>query len=103
MLTVLTSGHAVRGSVVGLNFDFLALNLVGFTFYSVFNCGLYFSAAIQVGGRSQQRQRNARRPHARRSGSIGIWSIGEVLQEQVFVCTGAEFPPFAFECWRFDC
>ncbi|XP_043195929.1 cystinosin homolog isoform X2 [Amphibalanus amphitrite] len=36
-----------RKSVVGLNFDFLALNLVGFTFYSVFNCGLYFSVAIQ--------------------------------------------------------
>ncbi|XP_037077712.1 cystinosin homolog isoform X2 [Pollicipes pollicipes] len=36
-----------RKSVVGLNFDFLALNLVGFTFYSVFNCGLYFSSGIQ--------------------------------------------------------
>jgi len=36
-----------RKSVIGLNFDFLALNLMGFTFYSVFNCGLYFSQSIQ--------------------------------------------------------
>jgi len=36
-----------RKSVVGLNFDFLALNLIGFTFYSLFNIGLYFIPAIQ--------------------------------------------------------
>lgn len=36
-----------RKSVVGLNFDFLALNIMGFTMYSLFNCGLYFSKAIQ--------------------------------------------------------
>lgn len=36
-----------RKSVVGLNFDFLALNIYGFTMYSLFNCGLYFSATIQ--------------------------------------------------------
>lgn len=37
-----------RKSVVGLNFDFLALNIMGFTMYSLFNCGLYFSKDIQV-------------------------------------------------------
>lgn len=37
-----------RKSVVGLNFDFLALNIMGFALYSVFNCGLFFSKAIQV-------------------------------------------------------
>ncbi|XP_032511091.2 cystinosin homolog isoform X1 [Danaus plexippus] len=36
-----------RKSVVGLNFDFLALNIMGFTMYSLFNCGLYFSKDIQ--------------------------------------------------------
>ncbi|XP_039749158.1 cystinosin homolog isoform X1 [Pararge aegeria] len=36
-----------RKSVVGLNFDFLALNIMGFTMYSLFNCGLYFSEVIQ--------------------------------------------------------
>ncbi|KAG6465125.1 hypothetical protein O3G_MSEX014947 [Manduca sexta] len=37
-----------RKSVVGLNFDFLALNIMGFTMYSLFNCGLYFSSEIQA-------------------------------------------------------
>ncbi|KOB71561.1 Cystinosin [Operophtera brumata] len=37
-----------RKSVVGLNFDFLALNIMGFTLYSLFNCGLFFSKAIQT-------------------------------------------------------
>ncbi|XP_049866400.1 cystinosin homolog isoform X2 [Pectinophora gossypiella] len=37
-----------RRSVVGLNFDFLALNLFGFTMYALFNCGLYFSKEIQA-------------------------------------------------------
>lgn len=31
-----------RKSVIGLNFDFLHLNIVGFVLYSVFNLGLYF-------------------------------------------------------------
>ncbi|XP_036323473.1 cystinosin homolog, partial [Rhagoletis pomonella] len=37
-----------RKSVVGLNFDFLALNLVGFVLYSIFNCGLYWIPEIQA-------------------------------------------------------
>lgn len=37
-----------RKSVVGLNFDFLSLNIAGFLLYSVFNAGLYFSSDIQV-------------------------------------------------------
>ncbi|XP_028895476.1 cystinosin homolog isoform X2 [Zeugodacus cucurbitae] len=36
-----------RKSVVGLNFDFISLNIVGFTLYSIFNCGLYWIPAIQ--------------------------------------------------------
>ncbi|XP_043651848.1 cystinosin homolog [Drosophila teissieri] len=42
-----------RKSVEGLNFDFLALNIVGFTLYSMFNCGLYFIEDLQ----SQYEQR----------------------------------------------
>lgn len=37
-----------RKSVVGLNFDFLSLNLVGFVLYSLFNCGLYWIPEIEV-------------------------------------------------------
>ncbi|CAB3243385.1 unnamed protein product [Arctia plantaginis] len=36
-----------RKSVVGLNFDFLSLNIFGFIMYSMFNCALFFSEAIQ--------------------------------------------------------
>ncbi|XP_059384729.1 cystinosin-like [Carassius carassius] len=36
-----------RRSVVGLSFDFLALNLTGFIAYSVFNVGLFWVAYIQ--------------------------------------------------------
>ncbi|CAG2165995.1 unnamed protein product [Oppiella nova] len=36
-----------RKSVVGLNFDYLGLNITGFLFYSFFNCGLFFSPLIQ--------------------------------------------------------
>lgn len=35
-------------SVVGLNFDFLALNLTGFIAYSVFNIGLFWIPYIKV-------------------------------------------------------
>ena len=35
-------------SVVGLNFDFLALNLTGFIAYSVFNIGLFWVPYIKV-------------------------------------------------------
>lgn len=34
--------------MVGLNFDFISLNIVGFLLYSVFNCGLYFIPTIKV-------------------------------------------------------
>lgn len=36
-----------RKSVVGLNFDFLALNLLGFTLYAIFNIGLYYIPEIE--------------------------------------------------------
>ncbi|KAI8045814.1 cystinosin homolog [Drosophila gunungcola] len=36
-----------RKSVEGLNFDFVTLNIVGFTLYSMFNCGLYFVKDLQ--------------------------------------------------------
>lgn len=35
-------------SVVGLSFDFVALNLMGFVAYSVFNIGLFWIPYIQV-------------------------------------------------------
>uniref|UniRef100_A0A6B2E6R5 Cystinosin homolog n=1 Tax=Phlebotomus kandelakii TaxID=1109342 RepID=A0A6B2E6R5_9DIPT len=37
-----------RKSVVGLNPDFLALNIVGFVMYSVFNCALFWNPTIQT-------------------------------------------------------
>lgn len=36
-----------RKSVVGLNFDFLALNLLGHTLYAIFNCSLYWITYIE--------------------------------------------------------
>ena len=39
-----------RKSVVGLNFDFLALNLVGFSIYSIYNVGLYWVKGIAQKG-----------------------------------------------------
>ena len=36
-----------RKSVVGFNLDFAALNVTGFLFYTIFNCGLYFSKKVQ--------------------------------------------------------
>ena len=41
-------------SVIGLNFDFLSLNIVGFTVYGCFNVGLYFVKAIEVQNRKQK-------------------------------------------------
>jgi len=37
-----------RKSVIGLNFDFLALNIVGFTLYGLYNIGLFWIDSIQV-------------------------------------------------------
>lgn len=37
-----------RKSVVGLNFDFLSLNIVGFFMYALFNCGLYWIPEVEV-------------------------------------------------------
>nr|CAD7407029.1 unnamed protein product [Timema cristinae] len=37
-----------RKSVVGLNFDFLALNIVGFILYALFNCGLFWIPEVKV-------------------------------------------------------
>ncbi|XP_064482263.1 cystinosin homolog [Ornithodoros turicata] len=36
-----------RKSVVGLNLDFVSLNVTGFAAYSAFNLGLFFSSAVQ--------------------------------------------------------
>ncbi|XP_066599126.1 cystinosin homolog isoform X2 [Prorops nasuta] len=36
-----------RKSVVGLNFDYLSLNLVGFIMYALFNCGLYWVPDVE--------------------------------------------------------
>ena len=37
-----------RKSVVGLSFDFELYNLVGFAFYSVFNCAFYYDPNVQA-------------------------------------------------------
>lgn len=37
-----------RKSVVGLNFDYLSLNIVGFVMYAIFNIGMYAIPEIQV-------------------------------------------------------
>uniref|UniRef100_A0A224XET8 Cystinosin homolog n=1 Tax=Panstrongylus lignarius TaxID=156445 RepID=A0A224XET8_9HEMI len=37
-----------RKSVVGLNIDFVVLNLIGFVLYSVFNCGLYWIPSVEA-------------------------------------------------------
>ncbi|EAT42338.1 AAEL006113-PB [Aedes aegypti] len=36
-----------RKSVVGLSFDFLAMNLLGHTLYAIFNCSLYWNDHIE--------------------------------------------------------
>jgi len=36
-----------RKSVVGLSFDFLALNITGYVGYSIFNCVLFWSKVVQ--------------------------------------------------------
>ncbi|XP_064479402.1 cystinosin-like [Ornithodoros turicata] len=36
-----------RQSVVGLNFDYVGLNITGFLCYTIYNCGLYFAPKIQ--------------------------------------------------------
>lgn len=36
-----------RKSVIGLNFDFLLLNLIGFTCYTIYNVLMYFDANVQ--------------------------------------------------------
>ena len=35
-------------SVIGLNFDFLSLNLIGFTLYGCFNVALFWVGSIQA-------------------------------------------------------
>ncbi|VDK53168.1 unnamed protein product [Cylicostephanus goldi] len=37
-----------RKSVIGLNFDFLALNIVGFAAYSAYNLFMYLSKTVQL-------------------------------------------------------
>ena len=37
-----------RRSVVGLNFDYLALNITGFVAYGVFNVGMFWIPEVQV-------------------------------------------------------
>ncbi|XP_058116580.1 cystinosin homolog [Anopheles coustani] len=39
--------NRTRASVVGLSFDYLALNLVGHTMYAAFNCALFWNGSVQ--------------------------------------------------------
>ena len=45
---ILFANFSLSFSVIGLNFDFLALNVIGFVLYSSFNVGLYWIRPIQV-------------------------------------------------------
>lgn len=45
-----------RKSVVGLSFDFTALNFVGHTLYMLFNVSLYYSTFIEVNIHRNHRQ-----------------------------------------------
>ncbi|KAI0979540.1 hypothetical protein GJ496_000580 [Pomphorhynchus laevis] len=36
-----------RKSVVGLNFDFVYINLIGFALFTIFNCLIFFKGAVQ--------------------------------------------------------
>lgn len=40
-MTIFVNDNYIFYSVVGLNFDFIALNLLGFILYSMFNIGLW--------------------------------------------------------------
>nr|BAN20444.1 cystinosin [Riptortus pedestris] len=40
-------GNWKRKSVVGLHFDYVFINLIGFSLYSVFNCALYWDPTVQ--------------------------------------------------------
>ena len=40
--------NARRRSVVGLSFDFVALNLLGFSCYSAYNCAYYWSPSVRT-------------------------------------------------------
>ncbi|KAJ8967531.1 hypothetical protein NQ314_002846 [Rhamnusium bicolor] len=55
-----------RRSVVGLNFDFIVLNIIGFTLYAVFNLGLYFIPEIKA------------YMNYKRKSTVG-WSIGNIF------------------------
>lgn len=46
-----------RQSVVGLNFDYLSLNILGFILYSLFNCGLYWIPEIEVCLKKQKKKK----------------------------------------------
>ncbi|XP_076640559.1 lysosomal cystine transporter cystinosin isoform X1 [Colletes latitarsis] len=37
-----------RKSVIGLNFDYLSLNLIGFIMYALFNCGLFWISDVEI-------------------------------------------------------
>jgi cystinosin len=40
--------NRARRSVVGLSFDYVALNLVGFSCYSAYNCAYFFNSAVRA-------------------------------------------------------
>ena len=48
-----------RKSVEGLSFDFVALNLAGFSCYAAFNCALYWSPELQAEYRASHHQEHS--------------------------------------------
>uniref|UniRef100_H3CNW2 Cystinosin, lysosomal cystine transporter n=1 Tax=Tetraodon nigroviridis TaxID=99883 RepID=H3CNW2_TETNG len=73
-----------RKSVVGLNFDFLALNLTGFVAYSVFNVALFWVPAVQ----EEFLQRNPKGINPVSSNDV-FFSLHAVLLCLVYLCQAA--------------
>ncbi|XP_015260633.1 PREDICTED: cystinosin isoform X2 [Cyprinodon variegatus] len=75
-----------RKSVVGLNFDFLALNLTGFFAYSVFNVGLFWIPYIEE--EFLQKNPNGINPV---SANDVFFSLHALLLCAIYVCQAAVY------------
>ncbi|PAV61647.1 hypothetical protein WR25_00671 isoform A [Diploscapter pachys] len=79
--------NAKRKSVIGLNFDFLCLNVIGFSAYTLYNCLMYFSTRIQ----DAYEVENPRSP------------IPVLLNDVVFACHALAASIFTvFQCFIYE-
>ena len=86
LLLCLTQVHLnwQRKSVVGLSFDFLALNFQGFICYSVYNVALLASPLVRAEYRRQM------------GGSPGVRLNDAIFAVHATVMTSADSPPRSF-------